>query len=77
MNKIPNYIKKAIIDAAKYSAKATEGNNKVRKWLYDNNLYNDTNIDQLIDSIELTNSPLEFIEFLENSEFIGNDHEYD
>ena len=77
MVKIPNNIKKAIMNAAKYNAIATENNNKIRKWLYDNNLYNDSNIDQLIDALETTNVPLKFIEFLESSEFVGNDYKYD
>jgi len=49
--KLPIYIKKAIVKAAKHNIIATKNNNLVRDWLKEN-AFEDFNIDYLIDSLE-------------------------
>ncbi|HUV85290.1 MAG TPA: hypothetical protein VMV86_06230 [Methanosarcinales archaeon] len=66
--KVPSCIKDNIIQSAKYRTKANELNALVREWLTDNNLYNDSVIDQLIDSTEIGCVPQKFIDYLENDQ---------
>lgn len=69
--KVPKYIKDSIIKSGKHNAIAVEENNKVRDWL-DKQGYGENYciIDQLIDSIEMSNNPSGFIKFLEEDKFI-------
>lgn len=74
--KIPQYIKNAIIKSAKHSEIANKLNEKIRDWMLDKNIYNDINIDCLIDSTETSNTPMAFINYLENDVYEGNEKEY-
>lgn len=76
--KIPKEIKKAIIDCAKYNAKAYPLQKIIREWLVANNLNHDGVIDQLIDRVEYSGcDPKGFINFVENeNEDFGNDRGY-
>lgn len=67
--KVPQYIKDSIIKSGKHRAIADKENEKIREWLDNQSLGNDTIIDYLIDSIESSNEPYGFIKFLENDEF--------
>ena len=63
--KIPKWMEKSAIKSAKYREISNNENNKIREWLDENNLTNSLGVmDALIDSIELTNNPEEFINYL-------------
>ena len=71
--KVPNHIKQAICDCAEANKIARTNDEKIRNWLEQqglvdedfNNLNDAAIADNYIDSIDLTNQPLEFIEYLE------------
>lgn len=62
--KIPKWIEKSIRQCAYHEAIAARENAKIRDWLKENNMANDTVFDVLIDSAEQTNNPQDFIDFL-------------
>jgi hypothetical protein len=66
--KVPKYIKDSIIKSAKHNAIAKEHNEKVRQWLEDNGIYEETE-DYLIDSIEMNNFPNSLINLIEKDEY--------
>lgn len=71
--KVPNYIKQAICDCAEANKTAQINDNKVRNWLEKKGLVDEdfeglkdlALPDCYIDSVNFTNSPLEFIKYLE------------
>jgi aconitase B len=66
--KIPKEIKKMIKESYKHRKIANDLNEQIRQWMDENNLTNDSNIDYLIDTIELSNgTPETLIEFLETN----------
>ena len=79
---IPKEIKKSIMVLAKYSAITNKLDEQIRVWFVENEINNDSVIDQYIDSVERGgNSPKSFITFLENYnkddfDYEGNSHEY-
>lgn len=75
--KVPEYIKKAARDMAKYSVIVNKNDRIIRKWLLKNNLMNDGNLDALIDDCNLNNNPEGFIQHIENNSFEGNLNEYE
>ena len=75
--KVPSDIKKKIKDCYKFSIKALSLNKQIRQWMIENELANDLNIDQLIDTLELgQGSPESLILFLETQAEIGNNDDY-
>ncbi|MGG1659446.1 hypothetical protein [Brevibacillus sp. NRS-1366] len=72
---VPTEIKNSIMKMSKLYADATILNEQVRSWMEENNCYNDTVIDQLIDRVEQgIGDGKGFVKFLEkynNNE--GND----
>ncbi len=76
--KVPDNIKIAIFHSAIHAKLAISNSNRVRDWLWENNLANDANIDVFIDSCESgTNEPEEFMKWLERTDVIaGNDSSY-
>jgi hypothetical protein len=76
--KVPKHIEKSIVISARHREIADKHNNIVRDWMKENNLYNDGNIDPLIDSSELSNNPDKFIEHLNRDDLeFGNSSEYE
>lgn len=76
--KVPDSIKIAIFQAAIHAKLAISNSNRVRDWLYENNLANDANIDVFIDSCESgTNEPEAFMAWLAGPHVEeGNDSSY-
>lgn len=73
--KLPEYIKRSVRLACKYQTMANQHNNLIRDWMEKNNLYNDGNIDQLIDTLEMgSGDPGDFVVHMENDALEGNDH---
>lgn len=66
--KVPKYIEEAVGKAAIYQMRASENNEKVRKWLDKNGInedtVGDTVLDMFIDCCELTCQPDVFLKFL-------------
>lgn len=73
---VPNDIKESIRRSSFYKKISAVENDKIRKWLFKNNLLNDANIDQLVDSTEIGDYPEEFISYLENDPVVGNKDGY-
>jgi len=73
--KIPKEIKQSIKKCAKHYAIANDEDRKIRDWLENNDLYNYSIMDQLIDSVEQSSNPNGFIEFIETRAelFLGNE----
>ena len=73
--KVPKEIKKAIMDCAKYNAKAYPLSHKIRDWFIENDISNDGVFDMFIDSVEIQgNDPVWFIEWLEKGDMTkGNE----
>lgn len=75
--KLPKEIKKSARLIAKHNSIVLENLNLIRSWLSENNLANDTNIDQLIDCLERNSDAEGFISFMESSNVkIGTDADY-
>lgn len=76
--KLPKEIKKSARLIAKYNGIILENNRLIWNWLIENNLANDTNIDQLIDCLELNYDAEAFIQFMESEDIeIGNSRDYE
>lgn len=76
--KLPKEIKKSARLIAKYNDIVLENNKMIRDWLVANNLANDTNIDQLIDCLEMSSNAEVFIRFMESDDIqIGNSRDYE
>ena len=71
--KVPEWLVESIVKCAYHEAIASKENGKIRDWLKKNNFANDTVFDVLIDSVEQTNNPGDFINFLK--EFDAEDSE--
>jgi hypothetical protein len=64
---VPKWVEESAIKSARHRQIADKENERIRNWLDENNLTNGLGImDMLIDSIELTNSPDEFIQYLKD-----------
>ena len=71
---VPKWVKDSAVKSAYHRNIANNENEKIRNWLINNNLYNDAVLDCLIDSIETTNTPNDFINYLEQDAIIkGNE----
>jgi hypothetical protein len=66
--KVPKYIQDSITKSANYNAVAKEHNEKVRRWLEDKGIYEETE-DCLIDSIEMGCNPKGLIKFIEEEKW--------
>ncbi len=76
--KLPKEIKKSARLIAKYNDIILENNKIIRDWLVANNLANDTNIDQLIDCLEMSSNAEAFIRFMESDDIqVGNSNDYE
>ena len=76
-SKIPNEIKESIRRSSRHRKIASKENERIRAWLFKNDLLNDANIDQLIDSTEISDEPENFIMYLEDDPVTGNSEDYD
>ncbi|MNP84367.1 hypothetical protein D3C76_1836510 [compost metagenome] len=70
---VPKEIKKAINEIGKYNAKILDSNKLIRDWMEQENLYNDANLDMLIDMLELNANSVGFLKYITSDKVkIGN-----
>ena len=77
MFEVPKDIRENILCCAEDYRRAVEKDNKIRAWLEENNLLNNSILDCFIDSVHLQFDGLSFIDFLKkhdkDEEMVGND----